>query len=124
MKTDHAAGSRNGFTLIEVVFTIVVMAVAAMVIFAYLSTTVSKSSQTIVWTRDLAEAKQEMEKYAARYVEDYLKTGRSSQAWENFKSQVPADPDFEVLVSDVANIEAVRVKVVAGDQSLSTVFTR
>lgn len=117
---------QKGFTLIEVIITIIIVALAGTVIFTYLGNVLTRSHEPIALVRDLAEAKEDMEELVA----DYQRYFRGNITWSEFVSIVDdsnvqktelhgssgtefEDVDFEVL----------GITVTRGDQSVFALFT-
>ena len=117
---------QKGFTLIEVIITIVIAALAGVIFFTYLSGTVTKSAEPIFMTRDLAAVKMEMERYASRYIE-YQKDG-SQDAWDDFVDLVSSKIDHSFDGDDIGGLgtdfDVIRVTVTSGRQTLSSIFSQ
>ncbi len=113
---------QRGFTLIEVIVTIVIAAMVGMVVFTYLGNVLARSTEPIAMVQDLAEAVDVMEGFAATY-HDYL-TG--SIGWGDFTATLSGTG---VNVSDQTNtynliFQVREVSVTRNNHTVSALFTQ
>jgi len=78
---------QKGFTLIEVIVTIILAALAGVVVFTYLGNALTSSHIPLQQVKGLAEAVEGMEGIIVEY-QEYLKGGREPIAWTNFTSSM------------------------------------
>ncbi|WP_035253613.1 type II secretion system protein [Desulfatiglans anilini] len=112
----------SGFTLVEVIATLVIMALGGVAVFTFLHGAVTRSSEPVAMAQDLASAMDTMEEITALY-HDYRKGDLS---WQAFKTDLG---DYPVTTADKEDamgnpgFEIVMVTVNTGCQSLSTFFS-
>lgn len=128
----------KGFTLIEVILTIVIVAILGTVLVSYMSGGIAKSSLPVIWVKQEFNIVQTMEKITADYQQALLSSpfnlgdfaankvapyaGGGMTVTNNF---VNIDRTTGVLsASDSANGLILRVKLQKGDQSVTALFTR
>jgi prepilin-type N-terminal cleavage/methylation domain-containing protein len=113
--------NRLGFTLLEIIVTLVIVAVVGTIVFTFLRGTVVPSSESVFMAQDLAEAQAIMEENAAVYSK-YLSgeisswdelTGSLSGAKQEIQEEIDDDYDFEIL----------EVTISFGDQKISALFS-
>jgi len=120
-----ALQKQKGFTLIEVIVTIVLAALAGLVVFAYLGNVLTKSHIPLEMAKDLAETVQVMEEIVFEY-QEYLKGGREPSDWEAFKLSTGATPVTAGPLFDAAEsrFEIYEVTVENENQRISAFFTQ
>ncbi len=119
---------QKGFTLIEVIVTIIIAALAGMIIFTYLGNVLARSHEPIGDVRNLGESVEVMEEIAANYLE-YLRVNIpwSGEA-DAFIDTLPTEGvtavnrrgqtgDFSAVIFDVLEITITR-----GNQTVSAIF--
>lgn len=116
---------QKGFTLLEIVVTIVVAALAGLVVFTFVSGIAARSGQPVLAVQALAENRLPLEELAARYGE-YL---AGDLSWAEFKDldAVTAGNVALVKVSDQAyeNFEVLRVTFTGEqDQEIAVLFSQ
>lgn len=119
---------QKGFTLIEVIVTIIISALVGLVVFVYLGTALTRSHEPIGQVRDLGEAMAVMEGFTSEY-NRYLRSG-GTVTWGEFKALLTGegvtyenvateqpfatlDPGFEIL----------KVTVTRDSQKIFSLFT-
>lgn len=119
--------SNKGFTLIEVIITIVVAALMGVMVFTYMGTTLTRSAEPLLMVRDLAESIEIMEQFTSDYSE-YLKR---TIEWADFTAtltgtgvsavnrQGQSGTDFEN-----ADFPVWEVTVTRNNQTISALFSR
>jgi prepilin-type N-terminal cleavage/methylation domain-containing protein len=126
MKSD--VRRQKGFTLIEVMITIIIVALAGLVVFTYLGNILTKSHIPLEHTRDLAESVEAMEEIVVEYSE-YVKGGRDSSEWSNFISVISGEEeltsgDLVVLRDDAGlDFDIYKVTVTRNNQTITALFT-
>jgi prepilin-type N-terminal cleavage/methylation domain-containing protein len=115
-----------GFTLIEVIITIIVFAIMWTVILVYLNSSLPSSSERISETRDLRASVSDMEEIASLY-NNYLS---SNISWDTFKTGLVKNGRVVKIISGDSGtdfedtpFEVVHVKITADDQTISALFT-
>lgn len=120
----HAASKRSdkGFTLIEVIVTILVTAVLASIFFTFLSAAVTRSADPIWQAQDLAAAEASMERITAAYG-SYLTTG--NPAWTTFKSPPTPYPNATLVpcnIPSASTFDKIQATVTVGNHTLISYF--
>ena len=117
---------KQGFTLIEVVVTIIIAALAGIVIFAYLGNVLTRSHESIGQVRDLAEAVKDMEEIAARY-SDYLDPSVDvpgfNCAWLLGNLPVESTDCTDVTGILGTDFATFRITITKNDQTVVALFT-
>jgi prepilin-type N-terminal cleavage/methylation domain-containing protein len=115
-----------GFTLIEVIITIIVFAIMWTVILVYLNSSLPSSSERISETRDLRASVSDMEEIASLY-NNYLS---SNISWDTFKTGLVKNGRVVKIISGDSGtdfedtpFEVVHVKITVDDQTISALFT-
>ena len=128
-KTMQIKRSEKGFTLIEVIVTIVVAAILGTFLVTFMSS-VPKSVNPIIQTQNLAAAQSAMEKITADY-ESYLRTG--APAWNSIRWSESAtngattstnitSADIIYVGSPLTVFPVREITATAGDQKLISYF--
>ncbi len=119
--------NQRGFTLIEVIITIILFALAGTIVFTYLGNVLTRSHEPIVLARDLAEAKEALEEFASEY---HRYRAESGYDWDDFKAALTDagysddlvdgndHPDFDGL-----DFEVIELSITRGDHTLTTLFS-
>ena len=116
-----SGGGSRGFTLVEVIVSLVIFAVLGSMIFTFLSSSLERAHEPVFMVRDLAEAQSEMEELVAEYNNRYV---AGLDDWATFVAGLPVgcsdvsgqgglSPDFEVYQCQFS----------AGDQTISALFS-
>ncbi len=126
----------KGFTLVEIIVTLVIAALLGAVIFAYMGTSLTRSHEPIAMVEDLGKAVADMDEIVAyynnRYLAKYVNWGNTSSPgtfchWidqkeasdgcsisrRNVKGESNLSDDFDIL----------EVTITCGKQSLSALFS-
>ena len=121
---------QNGFTLIEVIVTIIIAALLGVVIFTYLGTALTRSAEPVVMVRDLAGTIEGIEEITAKYTE-YLEnpsavSGGLSCSWLTADLNTPAG--IVVSCTDVSSdlgmdFDSFVVTMTRGNQTIAALFT-
>ncbi len=132
--------SEQGFTLIEVIVTMVIVTVASLAVFTFLNGVVLKSGESLSLVRDLAEIQQPIEEMTAIY-QDYLlaagtednSTGSWTDCKESFQQvKTTYEESFENLTITISEaggaigstgFEIRQVTATKGQNSLSVFFS-
>lgn len=116
--------SEKGFTLVEVIITIIVAAILGSFLITFMGTAVTRSADPIIRAQNLAAAGATMERITADYV-SYLSTPLSTPNWVKFKSSyasqctmIPTSP----LKSET--FETIECTVSKDDQKLVSYFMK
>ncbi|RQD63147.1 MAG: prepilin-type N-terminal cleavage/methylation domain-containing protein [Desulfonatronovibrio sp. MSAO_Bac4] len=113
----------NGFTLVEILVTIIVAALVGVVIFTYLSEVVVRSTEPVIMARNLTEAVLVMEKVTMEYSQ-YLNQGGSfgCTRFENISNMISC-----ISVTSQENLgdefEILKITVSSGKQSIAALFS-
>lgn len=111
--------SERGFTLLEVIITIVVAAILGTLLVTFMGTSITKSAIPVNQTRDLGTTMANIETITAAYA-SYLSGGIT---WDAFKTACGA---YTLLSSGglfSSKFETIQVTRTLGDQSLVSYFT-
>lgn len=129
--------SNKGFTLIEVIVTIVIVTMASLAVFTFLNGMVTRSGEAVSLVQDLALAQSPLEEMAAEY-HDYLQDlGAGEGNWTTCKDafqDIKADYEgsgegFNVAIKEVSSelespgFEIIEATSTKGKQTLSTLFS-
>ena len=128
----------NGFTLIEVIIAIVLVAILGTVLVSYMSGGISKSGLPVVWVKQEFDIYKTMEKITADYQKALLSSPFDLHAFQTDKVTPYASGNMTVT-TDYLNINRtsgaqatadytsgliLRVTLQKGDQSVTALFTR
>lgn len=115
----------RGFTLIEVIITIIIAAMVGVVVFTYLGNTLARSVEPLNQVRDLAEAIEDMEEITAIYQSYQYK----DIDWNTFLTSLPetgvwnrrgaSGTDF----STDDSFDIIEVTITRNNHSVSAIFT-
>jgi len=111
--------SEKGFTLLEVIITIVIAAILGSLLVTFMGTAVTRSSDPVKQTRDLGASSGSIETISAAY-SSYLSNAMS---WNDFKTAVGSYttvPSGSGLYS--SSFETIQVTVTTGNQKLISYF--
>lgn len=115
--------SERGFTLLEVIITIVVAAILGTLLVTFMGTSITKSAVPVNQTRDLGTTMGNIETITAAYA-SYLSGGMT---WDEFKTAcgtytlVPSGDLYISLYS--TKFQTIQVTITSGDQTLVSYFT-
>ena len=136
MKKRTKRNSR-GFTLIEVIVTIVIVAILGTLLVSYMSGGIAKSGLPVIWVKQEFNIFETMEKITADYQKALLSTFSLSDFATNKVAPyagggmtvtsdfINIDKDSGALTtSDSTNGLILRVELQKGDQSVTAFFTR
>lgn len=120
--------SNRGFTLLEVIVTIVVAAVLGSMLIAVMGTAVTKSAEPIVQAVDMASAESTLEKISA----DYAKYLMGSMTWNyigpgytvTITSWSTSNVTVSPTLSGLPNFEIKEIAATVGDQKLVSFYAR
>ncbi len=121
-----ALQKQKGFTLIEVIVTIILAALAGVVVFTYLGNVLTKSHIPLEQVKGLAEAVEGMEEIIVEY-QEYVKGGRDTADWSAFKSTVSGAlvGEGNLYVEAAGLFEIYKVTVTgSNNQKISAIFTQ
>ena len=137
MKKQTKRNSR-GFTLIEVIVTIVIVAILGTFLVSYMSGGIAKSSIPVIWVKQEFNLFETMEKITVDYQKAVSSTSFSSSDMDTFRSTI-TPPLGMTVTSDYINIARgdgtittensasgliLRVNLQKGDQKVTALFTR
>jgi prepilin-type N-terminal cleavage/methylation domain-containing protein len=112
--------SEKGFTLLEVIITLVIAAILASFLVAFMGTAVTRSSDPVNQAKNLATATVAMERISSNYAA-YLATGTPN--WVTFKtncsSYATCTPISGCSIC-ISGYETIEATITAGDQKLVT----
>lgn len=112
--------NRKGFTLLEIIVTLVIVAVVGTMVFTFLRGTVVPSSEPVFMVQDLAEAQGIMEENAAAYSK-YLS---GEYSWDELKSNLNGTKEeVQDDIKDDYDFEILEVTISFGDQKISALFS-
>ena len=121
MKTCDNSSGQNGFTLIEVIISLIIFGIMGSMLFVFLSSAVVRSTEPVAMTRDLALAQDAMEVVISAY-NKCLVSGPAYDdctEWNNFISDCSADPNCDGS-AQINGMPVYRYTYTEGDQTLST----
>lgn len=113
---------QKGFTLIEVIVTIIIAALMGVAIFTYMGNVLTRSHEPIVMVRALAEAMESMEEVVVEYNE-YIRGGRDPGVWTDFKAQ-GAEVTGAVDWPNDGGLEIIEVTITVDNQTIRAIFTQ
>ncbi|OGP64157.1 MAG: hypothetical protein A2169_04240 [Deltaproteobacteria bacterium RBG_13_47_9] len=116
--------AEKGFTLLEVIITIVIAAILASFLFTFMGS-VPKSTNPVIQAQNLAAAQSVMEKITADY-ESYVRTGNTA-AWTNIGAEGSINDSTSItydgsLITTMPFFTVREVTVTSGDQKLVSYF--
>lgn len=120
---NKTAQKQKGFTLIEVIMTIIIASLAGLVVFTYLGNVLTRSAEPLHQVKALAEAVEVMEGFAAEY-RRYL---AEDVAWGTFTATLTGAGISAVqLENDPFNVtfEVYEVTITRNNQTISALFTQ
>lgn len=111
-------GAENGFTLIEVIITLVIGAILASFLVTFMGTAITKSSEPVNQARNLGESTGNIEIITAAYA-SYLAGGKT---WAEFKAACVSP--VTITTGDIynANFETLQVTITTGNQKIVSYF--
>ncbi|MFO7761811.1 MAG: type II secretion system protein [Desulfobia sp.] len=132
-------GPKKGFTLIEVIVTMMIVTMAGLAVFTFLRGTVTRSGEAVSLVRDLAGLRKPMEEISAAYHDYLLRAGSSGNdtAWNACKGDfrnIKTDYEEEggeitLEIEDVSDdfgasdFEMLKVTAGKGEQTLAAFFS-
>jgi len=113
--------SERGFTLLEVIITIVVAAILGSLLFTFMGTAITKSAVPVNQTRDLGTTMGNIETITAAYA-SYLPGGMT---WDAFKGVCGTYYTIVPIGSGLYSpkFQTIQVTITSGDQKLVSYFT-
>ena len=114
----------RGFTLIEVIVTIIMAAIAGAVVFAYMGPMLTRSHEPIIMVEDLAEAVDVMEEITAeyqRYLSGDINWASFIAELEDRKTNLGGINEQDAGLGTYVNLE---ITVTRGNQTVSALFTQ
>jgi prepilin-type N-terminal cleavage/methylation domain-containing protein len=112
----------SGFSLIEIIVTLIIVAVVGTTLFTFLRGSVVPSSEPVFMAKDLAEARAVMEENAAVYSK-YLRGDIAD--WGELKNRLTGrKEEVQDQIEDEYDFEILEVTVSFGDQKISALFTQ
>ncbi len=128
MKTNsfYSIGQR-GFTLVEIIITLVLSAILGTILVQLGGTALSKSSSTVINAMDEVRAQRVMEGIVADYYVEKSNTDavdieKLIRECSKDGTEVPPPMDVSLIDSDGQTVTAVMVTVSSGGHTLSTLF--
>jgi prepilin-type N-terminal cleavage/methylation domain-containing protein len=125
----------KGFTLIEVIITLLVAAVLALILVTFMGTGVTRSTMPVIWTQNQYELSEVMDKITADYRSAVSNTGFDLS---DFKTQI--DSTYSSYIADTGYTEFIwngsfyeesgsdtnilKVTIGKNDQALTVLFTQ
>lgn len=117
----------KGFTLIEVIITIVIMAIAAAVSVAYFGKSFTGSAVQAELVKKQYALIQKMEEITSRY-RTLADAGTLTTNWGTFTTSCPSQCDCKVTKTisgtETTNLDHLQVTCTDGDQSVFAIFTQ
>ncbi len=112
---------QQGFTLIEIILTIVLAALAGLAAFVFLGGVVTRSVDPVIMVQDLAASRQGMEAATVEY-QSYL---AGNITWAAFKTALD---DAEISYTTVTlnpgdTFEVIEATMTTGQQTISALFS-
>ncbi|HOO90595.1 MAG TPA: prepilin-type N-terminal cleavage/methylation domain-containing protein [Syntrophales bacterium] len=125
--------SSSGFTLIEVIVTLVIASILAVIVFTFMNTGVTKSGMPVIWTKHEYELSEVMDKVTADYRNavgnpSFDLSSFKSQIEEKYRSYISVEyTDFAFTGTDYeesgTNPNILKVTLVKDEHSLMALFT-
>ncbi|MDZ7762152.1 MAG: prepilin-type N-terminal cleavage/methylation domain-containing protein [Desulfovermiculus sp.] len=112
--------NKHGFSLIEIIVSLVIVAVVGTMVFTFLRGTVVPSSKPVFMAKDLADAQAIMEEKVAEYSK-YLSDEEYS--WGELKDSLNGT-EVQNEINDDYVFEIIEVTISFGDQKISALFTQ
>lgn len=119
---------QKGFTLIEVVVSLIIFGIMGSMLFAFLASSVVRSTEPVRMTQDLAQAQGLMETAVSAYNE-CLYSASPGSCWSIFKADHLCDPltgddlaQFEKKDGELPAFEICEVRIIDNQQVLVTYF--
>jgi prepilin-type N-terminal cleavage/methylation domain-containing protein len=115
--------SERGFTLLEVIITIVIAAILGSFLITFMGTAITRSSDPIFQVQNRATAEGTMEVIVADYA-THLAAGNST-SWSNFKNQhIAVTTNTINNTVHGSNFETIEVTITEGNQKFVSYFSR
>ena len=127
----HGKRTSNGFTLIELILTILVTAILGSFLIAFMGAAVTRSADPVFQTKNLATAEATMEKISLDY-SAHLATGTDA-SWTTFTGKFTTYPMTYLYTSYIlypklslhnGDFETIEATVSVGDHKLVSYFMR
>lgn len=122
--------TERGFTLLELIITLTIVAIGASLLVAFMGTAITKSSDPVKQVRNLGTAGRCMESVSAAYGA-YMASDRTSAPWNTFKTacstiacQGAVDCSPVASGSEIYNddFETIQVTITAENQKIISYF--
>lgn len=112
---------QQGFTLIEIILTIVLAALAGLASFVFLGGVVTRSADPVIMVQNLAASQTGMEKATEEY-QDYLTD--EDITWEAFQEALLVIPgiSFSPVSLNGETFALIEVTATSGQQTVRTIF--
>lgn len=117
----HAIHKQNsGFTLVEIIITLIIAGLVGVAVATFLRNATVKSVEPVSLVKDINTAQSLMEKIAKDYY-DYTK----DRDWSNFENDISS---YNATITDVSSsfedVEVIEVQVTQDEQNLTALFPK
>ncbi len=89
-------------TLVEIIATIVILAIAGLMLFTFMNTTVHESNEIVSWVVDEAELNNELERITAEYIQGVNADDIEADFLTTFQGAINTTPTNADSVSSIA----------------------
>lgn len=113
---------QHGFTLIEIIVTLVIAGLLGALLVSMLGTTLLRSSDPATAARQSAQAESDLEAVVATYVAHVNANTSGTLAY--VQAQHPANATLSYATVSIGGFDALRVTATVGQTSVSTLLTQ
>jgi prepilin-type N-terminal cleavage/methylation domain-containing protein len=104
MKTPIATHRQKGFSLIEVIISLLIVGIMSVVVYSYMGNSLTNSTYPIIWLNDAQTLNAVMERIKTDYDQEFESSPTSPWIYNFFETTIK-DSDQAPYISDVDSIE-------------------